>query len=624
MEPVYTDLIIGTAGLGGFGWFLYSNFPKIEALIEGKLMSSLTRESSDKSSQPLQNIFYLYKHDSVKSWMKWMEGQDSTIKDTAYLALIRYLDTEEQEELGALTPEVIRTLPIFKRQESFGILTGLIQKCTNQLHLQIGMESYIEEAVYSLLKQENSKTEAFLLSQYAKFKQIANTSDLRTSLVKALVTYKIGLSLLPMIVDFMTDETINAAQRHDVIETIEHSLEELKRVEFFKGLFLKLLFTAVKILEDFNKAMVAIFGKIESIVFCENYDQETWKSIFTALSGYMRPTCVRILEHHIQNKGQYIAPEILLEFLKLDEPVKACFRDLIVRRFGITDKEMEIFKSGFKSEDLEFLYTASVFEKSKKPKSVCHELLPEYQTLEKMIFSSDSQSRELLSTIQVLTGPAIEEKVYLLRALCANHSRTFVYADIEKIIIDPQELNKLKQIVSNNKPCFVYFDTLEKFLLDGYLDIEENALKELTKIIKEFVMLPSVSLFANLPYTREELKNSKQELLKAFQVKEDILPFKISLELDNPDDKIRKKILLQFLGKVEGQRAADSLEFNLEEFLLATDGLSMLAYLQMLHKYFEVALFGYGRLIALDEFRARVEFGVQKTNDDFKATVLEE
>ncbi|MCE2929227.1 MAG: hypothetical protein LW817_06330 [Candidatus Caenarcaniphilales bacterium] len=602
MDPLLINLLLTGTGVGGAGWLIYTNYPKIEEMLQMKLSSSLHRDGGgDKTSQPLHKIFYLYKHESVGAWSKWMESQNAEIKDIAYTSLVQYLACEA-DELGSLTPEVIRTIPSFKRPETFQIVAELIDRCRKKVNILKAVDNYLEEAASALLKIDCDRAEKFLIDQYHKLKDQTDTAHVRTGIIRSLIKSQFNNNLLDLVIDFLRDEKNNVMQKSDLLADLEGMAEDSSKIEFFKNIFLRFISQSHEIGENTAKIMQIIFSKLDPVVFCENPDEDIWRALINGLEGHNKSHFIKFLEYPIQNKEKFISSVLLKDLINKDEPVRSSIRDLIIKRFKLTEKELDILKTPVKQEDVDFIKQVVVVEKGKKTKTITHELLGDYHTLEKLIFNSDAHARGNLGSVQTLMGAGVEEKLYLLRGMCGNHNRGFVYIDIDQLIGNTHELGRLKQLVNNNKPCFIYFDNLDKLLTRAYTDYERDNAKELSKILKELALLPSINFLGNIPYNREELKKLKPDLLNTLQSTTAFLPFRISLNIEKPDEKDRRRIFLQAFAKIDAQRASDSNEFNLDVMIAATEGMSMLEYLQFMQNYFEISLFAFGKLISMEEF----------------------
>jgi hypothetical protein len=372
--------------------------------------------------------------------------------------------------------------------------------------------------------------------------------------------------------------------------------------------------------------MQIIFSKLDSIVFCENPDEDIWYVLISGLEGHNKPHFYKLLENPIQNKEKFITSALLKKLISLEEPVRTSIRDLIIKRFKLTEKELDILKTPIKQEDVDFVKQVIVVEKGKKTKAITHELLGHYHTLEKLIFNFDLHAKGNMGSVQVLMGVGVEEKLYILRGMCGNHNRGFIYIDIDQLISNSLELGRLKQLVNNNKPCFIYFDNLDQLLTREYADYERDNAKELSKILKELALLPSINFLGNIPHNRDELKKLKPNLFNTLQNTTAFLPFRISINIEKPDDKDRRRVFLQAFEKIDAQRASDSSEFNLDAMMTTTEGMSMLEYLQFLQNYFEISLFAFGKLISMEEFSSHTMSSDQLSSEYqmITAQVIEE
>ncbi len=616
MDSDSLNCLIGLGIVLGIAWLAIVNYPAIERILQSQLDNSLDREIEDKTDQPLHEIFLEFDHESTSAWLKWMESREDEVKNIAYQKIWDYL-SGEPETLGSVTGDAIKAITAFKRPETYRLILDLVIKVREKFMRFKTLDLFYQEAVSSLMVIDESEAIPFLAEEISNYESRSDADKMQQYILRALAKSDELDLLSPIFVRTVLDAEIDRVVKADLVFLLEKKNSIFRR-KVYTEVFKALIQSPVNVIsEDDQQIFEQIFHNSKKFFIKDDFDKDLWDCILKLCDlPKLRTLFIKLVSSFLANGEEELLREQICVLIEKNEPAKSSFREAMAKRYKITSQELETIKLPYKKEDLVFEKDSTVtVEKSKKTKSVTHELLDTYHLLDKVVFSNEiSKLDRSLGMVSLIHGSSSMEKIYLLRALAANANITFIYINYEQLIRSNFEVANLKNSVNNCKPCIVYFDSMESILVKPELDkVETLHLKELMKVLKELSQLAGVHFFGNLPYNKDSLKQENPELhtmvnsnLRGY--------FRLVLPIDRPDAKEKERILRDNQNKMSIERMKNPERYDANSILSYAQSMSILEFLYFLTQYFEFSLFAYGELIPLNEFIEESKFVLDLSN----------
>ena len=357
--------------------------------------------------------------------------------------------------------------------------------------------------------------------------------------------------------------------------------------------------------DDDEKLLATIFQQLKKYFSDDESSEYLWELMNNGIASPKHNfVFIKLFSEAIESHDASINDIKLLELLGKPEPAKTAFRDAFIKRNNVDRKEQEILRTNIKPEDLVYEKALCKADKSKTAKAIAYELLNDYKALEKdlILLHDASKSDKLVQSINVILGNGIEEKIYLVRGLAANNNRSFIYADAPTLYSDPELIQTFRTTVNNSKPCLVFMDNLDLFLEKTLSKTDSINVKNVSRIVGEFSILPSVRFVASLPYTREDMQSVYSGLNEKLSAQSHG-NFRVIYEINKPDFIKRRTLISSKFAEIKPERIeADSGSFDIDDFAESTDGMSYLEYGLLVSQYFEISLMIFGRLISYKDF----------------------
>jgi hypothetical protein len=357
--------------------------------------------------------------------------------------------------------------------------------------------------------------------------------------------------------------------------------------------------------DEDEKLLATIFLRLKKYLLNDECSDYLWDLVDTGLASQKHNfVFIKLICDSIELKDDAISNIKLLELLAKPEPARTPIKEAFVKRNSVDRKEQEVLRTNIKQEDLVYEKSICKSDKSKTAKAIAYELLNDYKALEKdlIMLNEASKSDKQVQSINVILGNGIDEKIYLLKGLAANNNRSFVYVDAPTLYSDPDLIQSFRTTVNNSKPCLVYMDNLDIVLEKNFTKNEIINVKNISRIVGEFSILPSVRFVANLPYTRDDLQ-SLYPLINERLSAQSHGNFRIIYEMNKPDFIKRRTIISSKFADIKPERIeADSGSFDIDDFAESTDGMSYLEYGLLVSQYFEISLMIFGRLVSYKDF----------------------
>jgi len=459
---------------------IYFISPYIEQLSTSLWNRSLSRNSTDKEQQPLHHTFYQYNHESAIAWLKWIDGQNSEMRETAYQMLDNYLNNSKDDELGgSITIDVLKVLPSFRRRECFDSIKSLMTRLREKWIQIKGVELIYREAAKSVVKIDPEEAIDLIVSELEATEEKKDLVLASKTLIKAAFKLKLNDKLTNALVDVVCNMETDLSVKQEIFEFFDTNEES--RMMAYKKIIIKV--SACGSLNDaYEKILEIVFFKIKNYLSGEEFNEEIWKLIMDISDiPNMRNLFIKFISEFLTYDENQLNYQQYLDLKNKQDPAKGNFREALASRHNINDRELEVLKIPLKEEELGFAETELLIEKAKKTRSILHELSDIYRDLESLLSQHEGGRQDKAnSVISIILGDSINEKIYLLRALAANSNKAFIYVNLREAIRSIKVLVSFRQAINNNKPCIIYCDNLEEtFLGTNFNEKEvENLLRE--------------------------------------------------------------------------------------------------------------------------------------------------
>jgi hypothetical protein len=593
----------------GSGLFVVVAMLVVLGVLVFLLITTTKRKSDPSVVDPRKlhppKVFYKYNHDSIQFWISWIKSQDTTIQEKAFEQLVEHL-TSPVSKLGVISADAIRALIEFGTERAYIILRDLLVTCSRALGQYKSIEIFYEDLAMGLTKFDKlPETEKVLIDIFYDIRKKSELVNAQVALLKAIGKLDFNQKVIQTFDEILANRSLNAKVRADALAIIES-----KDVDTQKRVFLLILDNQLKnqqgiVREEDERLFGTIFQRLKKYFSNDESSDYLWalmnEGIVSQKHNYV---FIKLFCDAIEFRDDAIDDIKLLELLGKPEPARTPFKEAFVKRNSLDRKEQEILRTNIKLEDMEFEKGICKSDKSKTAKAVAYEILNDYKELEKdlILLHDASKSDKLVQSINVILGTGVDEKIYLIRALAANNNRAFVYIDAPTLYSDPELIQTFRTTVNNSKPCLVYMDNLDLVLEKNLSKTDSINVKNISRIVGEFSILPSVRFIAGLPYTRDDM----QSLYSAINDKlaaQSHGNFRVIYEINKPDFIKRRTLISSKFAEIKPERIeADSGSFDIDDFAESTDGMSYLEYGLLVSQYFEISLMIFGRLIPYKDF----------------------
>ncbi len=594
MDPSLLSLIFGIGGISGLAVMGLHYAPKIQSYIDNSIPNSNTTSSSDKTLQPLYEIFYEFNHNSSDEWIQWMKKQDSDIREKAVLKLNSYLSRSAQE-LGVVTKEAIKAVAALNQANAFDILHALFQSCKSALATQKSIGTFYDFLGITLMKLDQKKAIRILRNTIDELKDRQDLLDIQVLVIKALASAttmdsEFEDAVAAVILGRIYDITI---RREMIYQTKDFSLDFKERM-FERVINYILEDNLVQVVNKENAEVLKEIFQIYKELIVSNSEKAWGLYLKACYSELTQELFLGLMTSYIANPQEKLSSDQLRSLNKTQDPIRVPIKEALIRRFNLDEAEVQVCRSRLIPEDINYPPISIRVERSKKTRSVVSELLGEYHSLEKIVNQDASQNskveRKNNHGIALITGSAAKEKIYLCRSLASNMNRAFIYIDLEELILEVSELNKLISTISNSKPAIVFVDNLYNILMMDLNDEQMFGLKSFNKTLKELSILPSVSFFGNLPTNSNDIQLNKP--LSAILNSTYKGSYKISINIEKPSAKDIQILLNNYISRLQGSRVSE--EFLLDSVLGQCQDFSLLEAINYFTEFFQINILVFG------------------------------
>lgn len=598
-------MISGISAVSLGSWAMFQFAPKLQGMLDGSNLlggGGTDRESSNKSLQPLYNVFYKFAHNSADEWINWILVQDKETQNKAFEKLKLYLE-EPPEELGIATQEVIKAVVRFKDPASFNMLNGLLVGVRPYLSVLKCIDLFYADLCKGILDLDTNNGIKALTNELQMLKQReskgVNIEDFKIAIVKALGSIKVvSNELREIFTKIITDRNFSGLVRKELIRAIKDQEDSVTEYIYIQALKSHLESSAQVLNKDHQTVLEELFYSFKHFIAKNNPD--IWSLLIqSCYNDSTQDLFANLIISLVINPEEIFHEDQLSDILYSEEPLKDRFRGALAERFKVSNDELSLFKSRLRTEEITFDQGTIILEKSKKTKVVTAELLPIYHKLEiilnQEINETNKAERKSKHAISLMTGTGNDEKIYILRGLAANTNRSFVYIDLTQMIHCSTELNKLISTISNSKPSIVYVDKVLEIFKKNLNTEEEIGLKHFLKSVRELSILPTVSFFGSLSVPEPQIAMDS-ELTEAVHsnVKGN---YKVLMNIDKPNQEAKATVIQNAFKKINPEKIDSS--FSLDELLAKTTDFSLLQFLSFTTNFLEKSLMLYGKVGAV-------------------------
>jgi hypothetical protein len=550
-------------------------------------------------------VFYKYNHDSINHWCSWMKQQDPSIQEKAFELLVTHL-TSPVSKLGVISADAIRALIEFGTERSYMILRDLLITCSKALGYYKSIEIFYEDLAIGLTKFEKvDETQKILLEIFSEMKKKSELVNAQIVIIKALAKLDFNENLTKTF-----DEILSNRSLHSKIKTEVLSIIQNQELEIQKNFFIMILENQINnqqglVKEDDERLLETLFLRLKKFLHNDDCSNYLWELMQKGIASQKHNfVFVKLFSDAIALNDKDISKIQLLELLGKPEPARTPFKEAFIKRNSLDRKEQEILRTNIKPEDLVFEKSICKSDKSKTAKAVAYELLNDYKALEKdlILLQDASKSDKIAQSIHIIFGTGNDEKIYLIKALSANNNRSFVYVDAPTLYSDPELIQTFRTTVNNSKPCLVFMDNIDIVLEKTLSKNDSINVKNISRIVGEFSILPSVRFVASIPCTRDQIQIQNPNILEKINAQSHG-NFRVIYEINKPDFIKRRTLISSKFAEIKPERIeSDQGSFDIDDFAESTDGMSYLEYGLLVSQYFEISLMIFGSLISYKEF----------------------
>lgn len=631
LESLLTDLsdlttiglVVGVGAVGAAGFSVLRFAPTFQGAIDS---FGVDDDGLNKNYQPLTQIFYKFDHANTEQWLNWILSQDKAIQDLAFNKLSDYLK-EPLEEIGAVTGEVVKAIVQFKKTESYYVLLELLRNSIKRWGQFKSINLFFEITAKGMiqLNPENGFSDLKEHIELIIDQDVKNSDVLLISMIKAIGTIQ---NPRAEVVDYYTQLVLNRdcsfAFRREVLEEIKRLENDLDKYNVYLDIMSGFLNATVLRFNDHDqKALEELFMHLEKYI--EENKPEIWDILVQCFQkDSTAEILVEPLTEYIKYSSNIISPEQIASLLSIQEKATLdLIKESLISRFALTEEESKLIADKFLKEDLEFDTKAVSSEKSKKTKSIAHELLDEYHHLESIVTAHSAQlsknEKRGEKGIATIIGNAEDEKLYLLRILAANLNHSFIYIDLGAIVNSNYDLTELKNKINNSKPCILYLTAVEDFILRDFNSDQKVYAKKLMDIITEVSRSPSIKVIASLGDDKNSI--NANERLKAALDKGSRGNFDVNLSIDRPDERLKRELINQQMQQISPIRENE--EFDIEELITEMENCSRIELLRFLNNYLGTSLLMQGKLLAVGDYIQYQQTGKRPvTTEDDESEII--
>jgi hypothetical protein len=590
------------------GFFTFGNFESITKKITIGNIDDI--DDSDDPDSVLEEIFYLYNHNSEKDWLKWIKQQSSEMKQKAAALLCAHLESQPKQ-WGVVTLEAIECLREFKDYDVDKRLSEFIKKITKIWQEYKSIPNYYEKAInvltainpdiainsYSVEFEKNIESQAVLERKKILLNQMpALEEKSKDLLINILTNHNENFIIKPQAL--RTCLKLNKETKKEIF------LEALKRVvKKQKSLNRSLKAEEMHLTQDLIREGVMLIGNKNFFDIlqeaCQSFQLQ--RLILDAVIAYFNS------EFSQPRDLDYYAASLLKDSTHND------LKMYLAKRVNLTEKEMNnlIFKPTLEKIDIEDL---------KNNNSDLYEfpvpdfLKERYETFKAAFFKNiedfDIVTSEKIFGGVLATGDSAIEKLYFAQALAKEKKWNFGYIDIATITSRESYSSNISIFSTLRKPYLLYIKNPELFFIKS--DSDEGGFREKFAQSLAIQSLDSKSyLLGDINCKIEETNfTSLGEAIKSLKYKY----FPQSVEINQEEGPNRYTIAMKFLQSLEPYRIESHKDFCDRITILGSE-LNDIEFIFFIMRTLSSMLLVFGKVVSYEEFE-RLESRFLMNNDN--------
>lgn len=572
------------------------------AALQNSIDDNLPRNGSAKrANQTLAGIFFNYKHENVNAWIKWIETQDSAIKDKAYRKLVEYLD-QKLSEVGELVSEVLKAYVTFDQRGSAQNLIAYLENVEASWGKYTSPENHYFDALMALVKVDANEAEDYIINNLESSKKANSTYQYQIHLLNALTKLELNERIEKLFNEIFLNDHYHDNLRFSLLGLLEENELSVK-IGILKSFLSYLLHNKTSPLNDMEVNILDTLMKaVKENLLSSNYDLQLWDMILSACCHPMMTlhTVDMICQIIADAKEQAFSPQQMMDLLNIQIKDPSILRGAIESKFSLSPAEIELADKTFMEGYSPFTRKKWMLEDQRSYHNPVIELQTSFKLLEHEILNNRSQEK-LANPIVALPGSGDQEKIYLLRSIAWGHNLKFLYIDFEEHLANRGKLATTLEEISKTRPCIVYLDNIESFLAKDFDESDEAAVKKMINCFREIYYSSQTYFTANIPYEVDTIKQRNPALGTTLKMNQKF-PMKMFSDINAPDDLERERIINSYQARIDTDRLASSIEYANWSLVQFSESMAIIELRQFIQSFFETSLYVYGKLCALDEY----------------------
>ncbi len=537
-----------------------------------------------KNYGALGEIFYQYHHKSAQEWADATIAAGGETLSIAKNQLLEHINGEPAS-WGAITPEAIKTLAAFEDSDMNTTLRSVLKTCKRIWQKYIISSQCYEAACESIIKLDKDSAINILKEEIEK--RPIDNDDITICIINSFKAFPEEEDISSLFTKILVETKETYKTRSHAVNIAESTRSEEEAHKAF--------IDAIKeFATDTSRVMTNDDSKIFEQLFnlaTHSMDEETFDLIVKCCtSPHLSNIAIKSLDLIIKSSIDEFSPENLYMLINLatDEQGQVANTLANVRKLSADEKNLCSYIDHSNKES--FDKSSANYENGGKALAIPREVDDVYEKLKDAFKIISSQRQGGHNCGISLTGLADKEKLYLARALAAEKKLSFIYVVYEEIAHSAVASKELLEVVSEHKPCIIYFDDMGS-LLGGQHD-------NFTKNLKQLLADKMVFIIGTINQDADITESGSSSLFAGHAELQALFPQAVQITIYQDAEK--NTILKSKLSSLQSGREAEKWEsFNI---LKPSSEMTPFEFEKFLTKYFRASLLVHGKLIEVSEF----------------------
>ncbi len=436
--------------IGSFAYLENKGLPEF-------LNNAESEPETENDDSPLRKIFLNYQHKSYQEWLQWILSQPENIQNAASEKIIAHLE-EHPKHWGFLTLEAVECMKGFKNDKNtFHALCEFFRKCSKLWGEYKSIPNFYKKTAEVLTVLNSDKALIIMFEDLDKQSQTQAIQDKK----------KIIIDLLPQ---HATNAVIPISKiitsNNEAIATRSYALRKIKKFspEDKQEILLKTLTDLISKYNSSSKSLKADDSQILQDILKETVKNVGQVDFFLQIqkacsNPLLQALTLDCLIDLIEARKE-LSKVDLMALCKLEDSKDSALRKTLskLKQLDIT----EINK--ITTQKIRTIFERdALIENSTGPYPIPAVLEEKFATFTDAFYSSDSKRYTQCDKSTgglLLTGDALDEKIYFARAFAEDRQFNFGYIDLEDIS-NKESFNKLCSIFSTlRKPYVLYINNV--------------------------------------------------------------------------------------------------------------------------------------------------------------------